>query len=278
MKKLAPTLPGFAVPCLTLSLALSLAGCFGGEDDSLTHPDKTPKDTVKSSRLSPGFYVGDYSPFDSLKEWNSEFTLNADGTYRFYWIRTNEAVEDIRGSWAHKDSNLYTTAVTESFLSRGVFGPGSPVEGDTNSIRDVTDSSFIRKEWTWIRQKPYWVTYRKKNLPRLQAGDYQYVQETAGDSVTPPKITRIKMSLAETDFRYTITDTLEYFQAEAKWYFIGTLLVTDANRGRDYDDSLKAFGAWDTIPGSLIQRLQGVSDTGFQMWSGFLWDDFRKIK
>lgn len=279
MKKSAPTLTGVLVPILALSLALSLAGCFGGEDDSLTNPGKNPKDTARSARLSPGFYVGDYSPYDSIGEWNSEFTLNADGTYRFYWIRTNEAVQDIRGNWTHKDSNLYINAVTETFLNRGIFGPAAPVEDDTNAIRDVTDSSFTRKEWTWIRQKPFWITYRKKDLPKLQAGDYQYVQEIKGDSVTPDKIIRIKMSLAGTDFRYSITeDTLEYFQAEAKWYFIGSLLVTDENRGRDYVDSLKAFGGWDTIPGALVQRLQGVSDTGFQMWSGFLWDDFRKIK
>lgn len=271
-----------------LGFALSLAGCFGGEDGAPTAPI-TPNDTNKVSarKLSPGLYVGDYSPFsaDTTRRWESEFTLAADGGFRFYWVINNEPIGDIRGKWFQKDSSVHFNGITESFVNQntGFFGPGEPVEDDTNSIRDITDSSFTRKEWTLLRQKPYWVSYKKKAFAPLYNGTFQFSRDFKIDDTTTTTI-KIKISLDGTGFLYSYNeDTLESFQAQAQWYMLGSIFATESNRGRSYVDSLKKLGEWDSIPGALLQRVQQVSDTGFQMWSpGNIfapgsWDNYRKL-
>lgn len=271
-----------------LGSALSLAGCFGGEDDTpanpITPPDTTAK--VQARKLSPGLYVGDYKPFskDTTRRWESEFTLAPDGAFRFYWIINNEPIGDIRGKWFQKDSSIHFDGITESYVDQGsgFFGPGDTVEADTNSIRDITDSSFTRKEWTLLRQKPYWVTYRKKTFAPLSNGTFQFSKDfIQGNDTTTVKI---KISLDGTGFLYSFNeDTLESFQAQAKWFLLGSIFGTEENRGRSYEDSLKRLGEWQAIDGTLLQRVQQVSDTGFEMWSpgNFIsagtWDVYRKL-
>jgi len=280
MKKSAYSLPIAAL------FTLSLAGCFGGEEETDTNPIIPVDSTKAAKKLSPGLYVGDYSPFDTTGSWESEFTLNLDGSFRFYWILRNEAIGDIKGKWFQKDSSLYFDDVTETFINQnsGFFVDGEVVEDDTNSVRDVTDSSFTRKEWTLMRQKPYWVSYKKKSFAQLKGGDYQYTRDIKVDDTTTLKV-KIGISLDGTAFLYSYKeDTLESFQAAARWYQIGSIFGTEENRGRSFIDSLKKFDEWDTIPGALLQRIQDVSDTAFFMWSPGnvfspgAWDVYNKIK
>jgi hypothetical protein len=270
-------------PLSALALALSLAGCFGGEDGGAGTP-VVPKDTTQTVRkVSPGLYVGDYKPYDTSNILESEFSLGQDGAFRFFWIAENEPVADFKGSWFQKDSNLHFTGMTEAYVNRGFFGPGQPMEDDTNSVRDITDSSFWRKEWTPLRQKPYWVAYKKKAFNRLKSGDYQYLREIKVDSATNLTV-RIKIELDGTDFLYRYSeDSLESFQAKAVWFQQGSILGTEKNEGRSYDTTTKELGAWEAIPGALLQRVSEVSDTGFKMWTppslfnAGTWDIYSKV-
>lgn len=272
----------FIPPFAALAIALSLAGCFGGEDDAGTKP-VNPQDTAKIKTIKPGFYVADYTPFDTTRRWESEFTLNADGSYRLYWILSNEAVGDFKGSWFQKDSALYFHTSGETYMNpnTGFFAPHAAIESDTNALRDVTDSSFSRKEWTMLRQKPYWVTYRKQSTRQVGNGAYELRQDIKIDSATN-MVVKVRITL-DAGFLYSYKeDTVELFQADAKWYQLGSILGTEDNRGRDWIDSTKAFGAWDSIPGSLLQRIR-VSDTAMEIWypGGFSsaprWDVYRKL-
>ena len=63
------------------ALALSLGGCFGGNDGD----DDTagPGGRSNLDKLSPGLYLGDYSPYASVSQLDgdleSEFLINAAG-------------------------------------------------------------------------------------------------------------------------------------------------------------------------------------------------------
>lgn len=268
-----------------MAIALSLGGCFGGEDadDNPVDPQDTSK--ISGNKLKPGLYVGDYSPYDTAGRWESEFTLSQDGAYRFFWVIDNEPIGDIQGSWFQRDSSLHFTGIKESYMDQGsgLFLPGEGVEDDTNSVRNVTDSSFVRREWTLLRQKPYWVTYRKKNYRTLSNGTFQYSRDIQIDSSTNLTV-KIKISLDGAGFLYSYNeDTVESFQAAATWFQVGTIFGTEQNRARSFIDSSKTFTPWDTIPGALLQRIKDVSDTAFQMWTpgGFLsngsWDVYQKL-
>lgn len=278
-------IPAQLAPLPALLVALSLAGCFGGEDGGTGTP-VTPQDTAKVvKKIAPGTYVGNYAAYDSTLTLESEFSLGADGAFRFFWIADNEAFGDLKGSWYQKDSNLHFTGMTESYLDRGagLFVPGISMEDDTNSVREVTDTSFIRKEWTPLRQKPYWVAYRKKSFNALKSGNYQFSRDIKLDSVTNLTV-RIKIELDGAGFLYRHSeDDVEFFQVKAEWYQHGSILGTEKHESREYDTTTKEFGPWEPFEGSVLQRVSEVSDTAFQMWSppSFFqdgaWETYRKV-
>ena len=177
------------------------------------------------------------------------------------------------GSWFQRDSNLHFSDVRESFVEGGLFYPGLEVEGDTNAIREITSTSFLRKEWTPLRQKPFWITYRKKSINTLDNGTFRFTREYVVDDSTSSTV-QINISLEGKGFAYDYVesssgDTLDAFQAQATWYQIGSIFATEQNLGRSFDTSSACLQLryWDTIPGTLMQRIKEVSDTAFQMWS-----------
>jgi hypothetical protein len=276
---------------------LSLAGCFGGADEEAGNPlDPGPAGQGSNTRsLSPGLYTADYSLLDTARQgWESEFTLDSSGGFRHFLIVQNEPVGDTRGRWIQRDSNLFFSQVTESYMDQntGFFPEGYSIEDDTNAVREITDTSFIRKEWTLLRQKPYWVAYRKKSVGALEDGTYEYARDVvvpssdtgAGADTADTVTVRIRLSFDSEGFLYSYNeDTLETFQAKAQWYQFGSVLATEENSGRSYIDSLGAFDEWSSIPGALLQRIRMVSDTSFQLWSpgSFFtepaWDEYRRV-
>lgn len=264
------------------ALALFLAGCFGGEGDSPTYADSGNG----SAMLKPGLYVGDYTPYDtSGRGWQSEFTLSEDGSFRFFWLLDNQPIGDIRGKWFQRDSSLHLNAVSETYLDQrqGFFVDPYPVENDTNTVRNVTKTSFMRKEWTLMRQKPYWITYTRRDLPRLGEGAYQYFTEVPIDATAKDTIS-IDIGLSGDGFAYKYKEHGKvFFEVDAKWAQIGSILLTYDNRTRGYLDSLQDFAPWDTLPGVLLQRVDSVSADGFHMWSpGGMsspgtWDKYHKL-
>jgi hypothetical protein len=276
---------------LALSFALAGTGCFfGGEGDTSTVPDK--KDSVavveKTKLLSSGLYVGDYTWIDSNKAGlESEFILNQNGSFQLFWVSENEAVYNLSGSWAQVDSNLQFHKLTESWVRNGIFSNFTEIEDDTNSLVNITDSSFVRREYTPLRQKPYWITYTKKNYPSLKEGEYQivktYPNPTPEDSLAKLDV-KFRILLKGVEFSLSVTeDTLESFQASGKWSQLGSFLTTENNLQRGLIDSTKSFpSAWDTLGGVILQRLRTVSDTSFHMWNppSFFdtgsWDDYHR--
>lgn len=245
-------------------LALFAAGCFfGGEADTSTAASQ-------SKSVSPGFYVGDYAWIDSNKHGlESEFLLDKDGSYRLFWISHNDAVYDQRGSWLQRDSTVFLSLVEDAWLNGGVFDGFATMEDDTNLISNITDTSFTRLEWTPLRQKPYWIAYHKSTAPRLHEGEY-LLEKSYGEDTD--KVTfKFGISLAKDVYRFRVTeDSIETFQADARFYQIGSFVATVENRQRDVDDSTKTFkDDWYKVDGLILKRLKTVSDTAFELWNAF---------
>ncbi|MDQ3000699.1 MAG: hypothetical protein M3Y08_05505 [Fibrobacterota bacterium] len=261
---------------LLLSIsALFAAGCFfGGEDDTSTAASQ-------SKTLSPGFYVGDYAWIDSNKHGlESEFVLDTDGSYRLFWILHNDAVYDQWGSWLQRDSTVFLSLVEDAWLDGGVFDGFVPQEDDTNLISNITDTSFTRREWTPLRQKPYWITYHKSTAPRLHEGAY-LLEKSYGEDADKVDY-KFGISLTQNVFLFRVTtDSIETFQADARFYQIGSFVATVDNRQRTVDDSTKTFkDDWRNVDGAVLKRLKTVSDTAFELWNAYLgpngeWEPYR---
>jgi hypothetical protein len=255
---------------LTALSALFAAGCFfGGEEDSPLPivPDPKVNDTLpKVRRIVPGVYVGDYSWIDSGRTgFDSEFLLDTNGTYRVFWISENEAVYDQRGAWIQRDSSLFFSGSEDTWVDGGVFAFYAGMEDDTNSVRNVTDSTFIRREWTPLRQKPYWITYRRVTYPKLSDGVYTLTKTFGSDS--NKVVYDFNIELKAGKFVLTVDeDSLPNFQADAQYSQVGSFLVTDKNRNREAD-STRTYSEWFAFDGLLLQRLQTISDTAFDMWN-----------
>lgn len=272
-----------------LALLLSLGGCFGGEDakDNPVGPSRG----ANVARISPGLYVGDYTPYapaDILGgELESEFLIGADGAYRFFWFLDNTPVVDVLGDWTQRDSLVYFDGVSEAYLDQdlGFFYPGVPVEGDTNVVRDVTANSFTRREWTPLRQKPLWVTYRKRDAEDLPGdGSFTYSEDFAVDSATALNY-RMRVRLdgrgySEDFVRSYGGDTLNAHLAEGRWSQIGSVFLIERYIRRGFDTASHAYRERrDTLPGAILQRIREVSDTAFQLWAPGApgtWDVYRK--
>jgi hypothetical protein len=257
---------------LAVLSALLAAGCFfGGDNETSTVPDPVkPDSTAKAKLIVPGMYVGDYAWIDSGKHGlESEFILDTNGTYRLFWISENEAVYDQRGNWNQRDSSFYFSKSQETWVAGGVFSNFESIEDDTNSVRSVTDTSFIRREWTPLRQKPYWITYHKRVYPKLTDGSYLLEKIDSSmilDSV--PVLLAIKISFTGHDFFYSYSEkAVEKFQAKATFYQVGSFLATEDNQQRELDSTNTFPETWTKYSGSILKRLQSVSDTAFSMWN-----------
>ncbi len=252
--------------------ALIIAGCnLGGNDETKTQTvtDKGKDSVVKAKLIKPGLYSGDYAWIDSNKHGlESEFMLGEYGAYRLFWISENEAVYDQRGKWKQVGTDFQFDSTTDAWVSSGVFAGFTPMENDTNAISNVTDSTFTRREYTPLRQKPYWITYHLKKYPPLTQGIY-YLTKTYGDD-TNKVIYHFKITLNAKDstFQFSVTeDTLESFQAQAKFYQVGSFMVTEKNEQREIDSTKVFPSKWNPVDGAILKRLQMVSDTTFNMWN-----------
>lgn len=255
---------------LLVPTALFVAGClFGGNNETSTVPVTKPNDTTKTFKpIAAGTYTGDYSWIDTARHHGleSEFILDSKGNYRLFWIADSEAVYDQRGTWAMPDSNLYFRGASEAWVSSGVFSDFTKMEDDTNAVVNVTDDSFTRREYTPLRQKPYWITYKRKTYPKLVEGVYKLSKTFGTDTDAVTYL--FKITLKEGKFGFSVTeDSLESFQAAANFYQVGSFLATDSNQQREIDSNKVFIDNWLTVDGTILKRLQAVSDTAFNMWN-----------
>jgi hypothetical protein len=259
---------------ISLFSALFGAGCFfGGEDDSslpIVEEPKTNDTLPKVRRIVPGLYTGDYSWIDSGRTGlESEFLLDTNGAYRLFWISRNEAVYDQHGAWIQKDSLFFFSRTEEAWRDGGVFSYYSGMDDDTNTVRNVTDSGFVRREWTPLRQKPYWISYHRLTYPKLREGVYTHTESftSTTDSIVDTVVYDLSIELKAGKLVMTVNqDSQPYYQADAKYNQVGSFLVTDENRNRQAD-STRIYSEWFALEGSIMQRVRTISDTGFTLWN-----------
>jgi hypothetical protein len=227
-------------------------------------------------------YLADYGWIDTTaRGLESEFILDANGKFQHYYVFENEASMETRGDWVQKDSAFYFAKLEETQVNGGVFDNFSSLEDDTNAVMRVTDSSFMRREWTPLRQKPYWVTYHRKSFPSLKEGLYKMVKIDSSDSVPVTLTFKIDLKNDEYTYTFTVGDTDSY-QANAKYHQVGSFLAIDGIRQRQID-STKAYGDWDPVSGTALWRLETVTDASFHVWNPayFMipgnWDTYDKI-
>lgn len=263
--------------------ALFLAGCiFGGSDDTSTLGPENTEGTTEIRKITPGLYVGDYSGVDSnrFSGAQSEFLMDADGTFEHLFIYRDEAIFDRFGRWTQKGGSFIFTDIIFSESDRGVFDYPEPLEDDTNSVRGVTDSAFTRYEWTALRPKTYWITYKKAaEFPKVSEGSYYHhvidtftiVADTSDTSGTPGAVDTVK--IVDKLYRFEIgggdtlhfsmtVDSAERYQMDARYRQFGSFLVTDNHRDRE-KDSTGAFTEWQPKDGTIFMKLKDVSDTAF---------------
>ena len=257
--------------------ALFIAGCFGGDDDRSTTGPEIPKDSTK--KIVPGLYLGDYSWIDTSRYagMQSEFLMDADGTFKHLFIYRDEAIFDHSGRWAQSGGNFIFTDILFSESDGGVFYEFNPMEDDTNSVRDVTDSSFTRSEWTPLRQKPYWITYKRiPDFTKLSEGAYYHhvldtftivadTSDTTGavDTVkVVDNLYRFEIGAGDSLLFSTTVDSLETYQMGAIYHQFGSFLITEKHRDRE-KDTTGAFTEWQPKDGTIFVKLKDVSDTAF---------------
>lgn len=258
--------------------ALSIAGCFGGSDDASTMGPEKPGDSTATRKITPGLYVGDYSWIDTTRftGMQAEFLMDADGSFKHLFIYQDEAIFDHSGRWAQSGGDFIFTDIVVSESDFGVFDIPEPMEDDTNSVRDVTDSTFTRSEWTPLRQKPYWITYKRKtDFPKLSEGAYyHHVLDTftiAADTADTAAVDtirvvdnlyRFEIGAGDSFFFSMTVDSSETYQLDAKYRQFGSFLVTEDHRDRA-KDTTDAFGEWEPVGGTIFMKLKDVSDTAF---------------
>lgn len=275
-------------------LTLAICGCFfGGEEDSPTSPPKEVPNPTGSriGFISPGIYHGDFTSIDSGltdDDFETEFILYADGSYELYWIANTMASAIFKGNWAQHDSSVFLLNTKQARIQNGFIDDFTSIEDDTNSIRNVLDNSFIKKEYTPFRSKPYWITYTKKKFPAL-AGSYQYTERIP--YLLPPKDSLdTVMNIDTLEAKYTITfngiemtyrenDTLEYYQLKANWVQMSSLVRMQNNQERVWLDSTQSFSAWSTVPGSILWRILETKDSALNIWNPIYgdWQIFHRL-
>lgn len=252
--------------------ALLCAGCiFGGDNDSPTGvpgPASKPPEPPSPIRwIAPGAYAGDYSAINENNHGlQSEFVLDPGGNFDLMWIIGNESVIHHRGRWSQRDSSFFFESMTDTWLADdSLFVHPGELENDTNAIREVTDTSFIRLEWTPLRQKPYWIPYRKIPVPALRSGRYS-VSKSYTDSTGQAEFS-ISLEIEGGGFTIGIaSDSLEVFQSTGSWRRVGSFLALEQVLERGLDP-MGGLTDWNPVPGYRLKRLDSVSDTAFSLWS-----------
>ncbi|HKP94392.1 MAG TPA: hypothetical protein VJ385_01425 [Fibrobacteria bacterium] len=252
--------------------ALVVAGCFlGGESDAPTAVKQDPKveDSLPKIRpIKPGMYVSNYDWFDSTKQGlESEFILDAGGTFTHLFVLRNDAWIEQRGNWFQRDSAFHFTNLVETTSDdHGLFDEFLAIEDDTNAVSGVTDTSFRRREWTPLRQRPIWITYSRKSFPQLSEGAYLN-KEIVGED-TNQTIYKTKISLDGNQYLLTYSeDSVQRYQATARYRQIGSFMVLKEIRQRE-SDSTHTFPDWDpALSGEAMTRVQVIGDTAFNIWS-----------
>ena len=107
MKIRLPAIPlaGYLFPLAAYALcALLLAACFGGEDDGSTVAPEGPGTSTSARKITPGLYLGDYSRIDTNRfaGMESEFLMDADGSFTHLFIYRDEALFVHNGRWGAK--------------------------------------------------------------------------------------------------------------------------------------------------------------------------------
>jgi hypothetical protein len=273
---------------LILITALFTAGCFfGGESDSptsITKEDPKTNDSLPAvKKIVPGLYAGEYDWIDTAQQgYTSQLLLNSDGSYRFIYARFDYAAYDEFGNWFQKDSAFYFSGNTDCVADNfdGIFYAPNKAEDDTTAIANITDTSFLRREYTPLRQKPYWIPYKRKNVPAIKDGNYAMVLAPVSDSM--PYEAKLVIDLAKNEFTFSYHhDNALTDQFNSKYDQVGSFLITKEVRYRAVD-STNVLGDWGLWEGYEVQTLKSISDTSFS-WitplfslNAGVWETYKK--
>jgi hypothetical protein len=257
-----------------IAMAWVLGGCImGGDSDSDTaNPEPTSK-----ANINPGHYMGDFAAITPGTQYEPEFVLRSDGTFRYIVSGTNEALYWLDGKWKSQTDSMYLQDIQESYGDFGRFETWQPIINDSSTIRQITDSSFQRLEYLPFAHdgagKIDWVTYRKVDYPTLKQGTFE-LREEMEDTVV---IVRFVLgSSNELSLESVRNDSL-VFRQTSKWSQQGTYLVM--NPVVFYEaDSNQVFTATDTVDMSLAYRVKDMTEDGIKIWNGNNWDEFKKSK
>jgi hypothetical protein len=268
-----------AYPLLALA-PLFLPGCFLSSDE----------DPPRRAQVAPGMYVGDYSWIDTSERntVETEFSLESRGNYRILTLLDNEALFGTRGLWRQEADAFRLGEIQATVDGSQPFFEWKNLKGgeefDTTALRDVTDTSFVRKEYTIFRQKPYWITYTRRIHDAIPLGRYRFDFTYRIDTLTVQARYEIALKPEGGFSLREFKDTVAVFEVEAEWKQAGSFLAIQEYRYRQFADSLRGFPAkWDSVPGDYFWRVQGISDTAIDLWSpGSLfsrghWDSYQKI-
>ena len=136
-------------------------------------------------------------------------------------------------------------------------------------------------EWTPLRQKPYWITYKgRKAFPKLAEGDYyRHVLDTftvaADTSDTTGAVDTV--TVVDNLYRFEIAEGIRCCSRRRSTPWRPTRWPPPtASSDPFWSPSITAsakripptsFGAWEPKDGTIIVRLKDVSDTSLTLWT-----------
>lgn len=261
---------------------LCLLGCFMSNDDD---------PSSRRSKVIAGFYKGDYTWIDtsSRNTVESEFYLDPRGNYRMLTLLDNEAWFASRGVWKQREDAFFFEEIQATQPGSDPFFEWDTLKNadgqDTSEIREISDTSFVRKEYTVFRQKPYWIAYKKSTPEEIPEGHFRFSEMSGPDSLRVQMRVELDLKPEGKFFLSQFKDTLAIFQIEASWRQAGSFLDLTRYRYRNYVDSLKGFPpVWDTVSGEYFNRVGAISDTAIELWSPGSpfsrgrWDSYKKTE
>jgi hypothetical protein len=252
--------------------ALAVFACVfdGGGDNALP--------AYSATGVQPGFYRGDYGITGRALGLESEMILDANGSFRYFEIHSNEPFRIARGAWnSSADFMVWTSySLGRAYEDDGMdFDEWSILHADTSLLRLITDTSFERLEVTRdtlghsLRR---WIPYQRAALPGVPAcGRYEYAETYTDFFDTVPIAGRTFIEL-HTDGSYhdgRFANNIPMYEFEgARWIQAGSFLLTERNRARFYDSTLKAFEPWYEYDSSYVYvaRISDIQGDSFKNW------------
>jgi hypothetical protein len=221
-----------------------------------------------------GTYRGDHGEMTRLHGFESELTLEGNGSFRYFQIDSNTAFFTAKGQWGVSENSLIWKGITRSYLYHGGFKIWDTLSApDTSFIRKMTDTSFERLEVTFDTQYVSvirWVDYRLVSpVKLLPEGAFEF-SETYRDGLdttqTDTGLTHLEITrngqYIQKIFRNgvpSMTDT------DSLWTQSGTFLITSRNHHCEFEPGYTACSDA-PFDYEYVARLDKVEPSAFHLW------------